>query len=199
MTTVEVKPRASLHELIAVHSHTDGVDEVRKLAALRGGLDAHGVSVLDRAISDWSVDSAMRDLNQAFALDPFVMMAKGWTQVAKVRKAVKSSLGPPAASASAALFKHDLDIKVKPRLVLTVAGVDWCDVDFELKLGLAIESAELELFGGALRSVKLGKVTGSVTVSCRGTPIPAFKRDLKFSTHYEFEPPILAPRSAAAH
>ena len=68
-------------------------------------------------------------------------------------------------------------------------------MDFELKLGLAIESAELELWAGALRAVRLGKITGSLTVSCRGAPIPAFKRDLKFGSHYTFDPPILGPRA----
>jgi hypothetical protein len=196
MSTVEVKPNAKLHELIAVRDHPDGIADVRKLAALRGGLDDKSVIVLDRAIADWSVAGVAGDLEKAFALDPFTMMAKGWSQIANVRKAVKASLGPPAKEERVALLKHDMDIKLKPRLVLTVAGVDWCDVDFELKLGLSIESAELELWGGALRAVGLGKVSGSLTVSCRGAPIPAFKRDLKFDRHYAFDPPILGGRSS---
>lgn len=193
MATTEVLPRASLHELLAIHDHPSAVDDVRRIAALQGGLDEKGVTVLGRAIDDWSVANAASDLEKAFALDPFVMMAKGWTQVSNVRKAVKTSLGPPPVAATAALLKHEIDVKVKPRLVLSVDGVDWCDVDFEVRLALAIDSAELELYGGGLRAIKLGKVGGSVTVSCRGTPIPSFKRELKFRPQYTFDPPILAP------
>ena len=192
MSESDITPKTMLHDLLEIDRQPEGIETVRQLAALRGGLDDKGFIVLGRAVSEWSPKSVEDDLKKAFALDPWAMMAKGWTQVANVRAAVKSSQGPPATTASAALLKHDLDIKIKPRLVLSVGGVDWCDVDFEVKLMLAIESAELELFDGALCALKLGKVTGSINVSCRDTPIPAFKHDLKFRSEYRFDPPVLS-------
>lgn len=192
MSITEVPPKASLHELLALRSHPQSVEDVRRLASFQGGLDAKSVTILDRAVTDWNLATAASDLEKAFALDPFVMMAKGWSQVAAVRKAVKTSLGPPPARADVALLKHDLDIKLKPRLVLSVEGVDWFDVDFEVKLSVAIEAAELALFGGGLQAVQLGKATGAIGVSCRGAPIPSLKRELKFRSQYRFDPPILA-------
>ena len=194
MPTVDVKPGSRMHDLLELRGNADGVADVRRFAALRGGVDA---SLLGRAIADWTPERLNADLEKAFAVDPFKLMAQAWAQIAKVRDAVKKSLGPPPAVASVALLKHDIDAKLRPRLVLSVEGIDWCDVEFELKLALAIESAELELFGGALRAVRLGKVTGSVTLACQGVPVEAFRRELKFESHYEFDPPILGQNSVA--
>lgn len=195
MPTVDVKPGSRMHDLLELRGNADGVADVRRFAAVRGGVDG---SLLGRAIADWTPERLNADLEKAFAVDPFTMMAQAWSQIAKVRDAVKKSLGPPPATASVPLLKHDIDAKLRPRLVLNVEGVDWCDVEFELKLALALESAELELFNGALRAVRLGKVTGSVTLACQGVPVEAFRRELKFESHYEFDPPILGQNSGAA-
>ena len=194
MPTVDVKPGARLHDLIELRGNDEGVADVRKFAALRGRVDA---SLLGRAIADWTPERLNADLEKAFAVDPFALMARAWSQIAKVRDAVAKSLGPPPASASVALLKHDIDARLRPRLVLSVEGVDWCDDEFEVKPALALESAELELFGGALRAVRLGKVTGSVTLACQGMPVEAFRRELRFESSYVFDPPILG-RDASA-
>lgn len=193
MSTVDVKSGSRMHDLLELNGNTDGVADVRRLAALRGGVDG---SLLGKAIADWTPERLNADLEKAFDVDPFALMAKAWSQIAKVRDAVKKSIGPPPTSASVPLLKHDIDAKIRPRLVLSVEGVDWCDVEFELKLALALESAELELFDGALRAVRLGKVTGSVTLACQGVPVEAFRRELKFESRYEFDPPILGRRHA---
>ena len=191
MPSVDVKPGARMHDLLELRGNDPGVAEVRRLAALRGGVDA---SLLGRAIAAWTPERVNADLREAFAVDPFTLMAKAWSQIAKVRDAVTKSVGPPPAPASVPLLKHDIDARLRPRLVLAIEGVDWCDIDFELKLALALESAELELFGGALRGVKLGKATGSVTLACQGIPVEAFRRELKFDSSYTFDPPILGSR-----
>jgi hypothetical protein len=193
VTETDVGPKALLSDLIEVRSHPDGIDQVRRLARLRGGLDGHDSTVLGRALADWSVAGAASELDKAFALDPWGLLATGWNQAVGVRKAIKASLGPPPSSAAASLLKHDLEIKLKPRLVLSIEGVDCLDVEFELQLLLAIESAELEFKVGALAAVNLGKVTGSLTVACRGTQIPAFSRELRFRSAYHFDPPLSCP------
>lgn len=194
MSTVDVKSGSRMHDLLELNGNTDGVADVRRLAALRGGVDG---SLLGKAIADWTPERLNADLEKAFAVDPFALMAQAWAQIAKVRDAVKKSLGPPPATANVPLLKHDIDAKIRPRLVLSVEGVDWCDVEFEVKLALALESADLELFGGALRAVRLGKVTGSITLACQGMPVEAFRRELKFESRYEFDPPILGRESGA--
>ncbi len=196
MITAEVTPKAALHDLLAVHDHPDGIADIRSAAvALRGGIDKKSISVLDRALDAWNLDAVATDLDKAFALDPFALMAKAWNQIAEVRKAVTASTGPPPAPAFVPLLKHAIDAKLRPRLVLSVQGMDWFDIEFELKLALEIESAELELLGGALAAVKLGKVVGGLTLACQGNQVPAFKRNLKFRAQYRFNPPILALRS----
>jgi len=200
MPTVEVKPGARVHDLLELRANADGVADVRRFAALRGGVDG---SLLGRAIADWTPERLNADLEKAFAVDPFALMARAWSQIGKVGDAVKKSLGPPPVAAGVPLLKHDIDSKLRPRLVLSVEGVDFCDVEFELKLALALESAELELFDGALRAVRLGKVTGSVTLACQGMPVEAFRRELRFESSYVFDPPILGhnartPESVAA-
>lgn len=193
MPTVDVKSGSRLHDLIELRGNAGGVADLRRLAALRGGVDG---SLLGRAIADWTPEGLNADLERAFAVDPFALMARAWAQIAKVRAALEKSLGPPPAAASVPLLKHDIDAKLRPRLVLSVEGVDWCDVEFEIKLALAVESAELELFGGALRAVRLGKVTGSVTLACEGMPVEAFRRELRFESGYVFDPPILGSQPA---
>lgn len=194
MPTVDVKSGSRLHDLIELRGNDEGAADVRRFAALRGSVDA---SLLGRAIADWTPERLNADLEKALAVDPFALMARAWSQIAKVRDAVKKSLGPPPVAAGVALLKHDIDARLRPRLVLSVEGVDWCDVEFELKLALALESAELELFAGALRAVRLGKVTGSVTLACQGMPVEAFRRELKFESSYLFDPPILGRQPAS--
>ena len=196
MPTVDVKSGSRLHDLIELRGNDEGVADVRRFAALRGGVDT---SLLGRAIADWTPERLNADLETAFEVDPFALMARAWSQIAKVRDAVEKSLGPPPVSAGVALLKHDIDAKLRPRLVLSVEGVDWCDVEFECRLALALESAELELFAGALRAVRLGKVTGSITLACQGMPVEAFRRELKFESSYVFDPPILGRPPASGH
>ena len=188
MPIVDVRPGARLHDLIEVRGNADGVAEVRRLAALRGGVDS---TLFGRAVADLTPERLSADLEQALAVDPFVLAARAWSQIAKVREAVAKSVGPPPAPARVALVKHEIDARLRPRLVLSVEGVDWCDVEFELKLALSLESAELKLFGGALRAVHLGKATGALTLSCQGIPVQAFRRELRFEASYDFDPPIL--------
>lgn len=194
MPTVDVKSGSRMHELLELQGNAAGAADVRRIAALRGDVDG---SLLGRAIADWTPERLNADLEKAFDVDPFALMAKAWSQVAKVRDAVKKSHGPPPAAASVPLLKHDIDAKIRPRLVLSVEGVDWCDVEFEFKLALALESAELEWFDGALRAVRLGKVTGGITLACQGVPVESFRRDLRFESSYAFDPPILERPAAS--
>ena len=193
MADLDVKAGDRLHDLIALRGSAGGAAEVRRLAALRGGVDG---SVLGRAIADWTPERLGKDFETAFAVEPFALIARAWSQIAKVRDAVTKSVGPPPVAACVALLAHEIDARLRPRFVLSVEGVDWCDVDFELKLALAIASAELELFGGALRAVKLGKVTGSVSLACEGVVVEALRRELRFDASYTFDPPILGVRPA---
>ena len=197
MSTVELTPGGSLHELLALSRSGDGVDEVRRLAALSvGNVDAKDASLLGRKVADWASADLAEELKKAFDPDPFLLMAKAWAQLRKVRKAVEESRGPPAAAKSAALFKHDLDARVEPRLVLSVAGVDWCNIKLGLGLKLSFESALLAFMDGRLTSLKLGSPSGSITLQCEGQEVAMFKREIKLRAAYTFDPPLAWPALA---
>ncbi len=194
MSTVELTPGGSLHELLALSRSGDGVAEVRRLAALSvGNVDAKDASLFGKKVADWASADLAEELKKAFDPDPFLLMAKAWAQLRKVRKAVEESRGPPAAAKTAALLKHELDARLEPRLVLSVAGVDWCNIKLGLGLKLAFESAQLSFMDGRLTSLKLGNPSASITLQCEGQEVAVFKREIKVRAAYNFEPPLAWP------
>lgn len=194
MNTVELNPGRPLHELLSLHGSSDGVNEVRRLAALSvGGVSAKEASLLGKKVSEWATADLSQELQKAFDPDPFVLLAKAWAQVRKLRKAVEDSRGPPPAAKTAALLKHEIDLKLEPRLVLNVSGIDWCTIKLGLTLKLSFESAQLEFNDGRLTALKLGNPTGAITLQCEGQEVAAFKRDIKVHAAYRFEPPLAWP------
>lgn len=198
--TVELQSTGQrLHELLSLHARDPGVGEVRRLATVGvEGVDAEHAKLLGRKVADWSLDKLGDDLRQAFDLDPFELLARGWTQLRGVRRALKTSAGPPPTAQVVALLKHDLEARVEPRLVLQVGGLDWCDVKLALVVKLTVEAAELHFFDAALVDLKLGKPTGSLALLCEGHEVSAFKRSLTLKPAYHFDPPLRWPAPAAA-
>ena len=88
---------------------------------LRGGVDS---TLFGQTVADLTPRRTSADLEQALAVDPFVLAARAWSQIAKVREAVAKSVGPPPAPARVALVKHEIDARLRPRLVLQRRGVD---------------------------------------------------------------------------
>jgi hypothetical protein len=187
----ELNPGASLYELLSLHRSADGVNEVRKLAAVSvGGVDADNAGVLGKKVSEWATADFAQELEKAFEPDPFLLMVKAWSQVRKLREAAQDSRGPPAEKKTAALLEHEIDLTLEPRLVLNVNGIDWCSVKLEVEIKLSFESAQLEFHNGRVSALQLGKPTGSITLKCEGHEIAEFKREIKLHAAYQFQPPL---------
>src|SRR5215217_1993802 len=135
-SAVELKPGEPLHALLVLPDDDgSGLGEVRRLAALDvANVDVRGASVLGRKLVDWPTADLAKELEKAFPMDPFTLLAKAWSQLRKIRKAVEASRGPPPANQSVALVQHEIEAKYEPRLVLEVNGVDW----FSVKLALVL-------------------------------------------------------------
>jgi hypothetical protein len=199
MKPVELKPGQRLHDLLVLHDTADGLHEVQRLASVSvGGTGAEDTQLLGRKLADWAKADLRQELAQAFDVDPFTLLAAGWAQLRKVRKAVKASHGPPPQVQAAALLKHDLEARLSPRLVLNVGGVDWCDLRFTLSLKLTVEAAELSWLDGRLVSLRWVKPVGSVTLQCQGQDLAAFRRNVAFAPEYDFDPPLEWPHPAVA-
>jgi hypothetical protein len=188
-----------LHELLSLHGRDPGVGEVRRLATVAvAGVDAEHAKVLGRQVADWSLERMGDDLRQAFDVDVFELLARGWTQLRGLRRAVQASVGPPPSAQAVALLQHELEARVEPRLVLQVGGLDWADVQLALVLKLRVEAAQLHFFDGALVELKLAKPTGSVALQCEGHEVAAAKRSLTLKPAYRFDPPLRWPENAPA-
>jgi len=195
-STVELKPGQPLYTLLELPSGgSGGVDEVRRLAALSvKDMDASGATVLGRKVDEWPTADLAKEIQKAFPIDPFTLIAKAWGQVRKLRKAIDASRGPPPASQSVALAQHDIEAKFEPRMVLEVNGIDWLDVKLGLTLKMTFESAHLEVLDGKLTSASFGNPAGALTLQCQGHEVAAFKRNIKFAPTYRFDPPLHLPR-----
>lgn len=190
ITDAELAPKQQLHDLLSLHAD-DGAGEVRRLATLGvTGIDAQSTQLLGRKLADWSTDEVKSHLREAFDVNPFELMFQAWSQVRKVHKAAKESLGPPPADRSVPLKQHEIDLKVEPRLVLNVSGIDWCTIQLTLTLKFSFDSAVLDLHGGRLTGLKLGNPTGALTFACEGHEVGQFKRDIKLHASYRFDPPL---------
>ena len=196
-SSVELKPNRPLYHLLELYSPgSSGVDEVRRLAALGvGNVDADGASLLGRKVSEWASADLAKEIEKAFTIEPFTLLAKAWGQVRKVRKAIEESRGSPPKPQSVKLIEHEIDAKLEPRLVLEVNGIDWFDLKLGLALKLSMEWANLELLGGKLTSVSLGNPTGTLSLHCQDQEVAAFKRDIKLDAVYRLEPPLALPGS----
>jgi hypothetical protein len=198
-TPAELVPDKPLHELLSLHAADDGAGEVRRLATLSvGGIDTESTSLLGRKLAKWGTDEVKAHLREAFDVDPFALMLQAWSQVRKVHKAAKESMGPPPVARSAPLMQHEIDLKLEPHLVLNVSGIDWCTVQLALTLKFSFESVVLDLMGGRLTGLKLGNPTGALTFACEGHDVGQFKRDIKLRAAYAFDPPLAWPAAAAA-
>lgn len=193
-SSVELNPGRPLYHLLELQRNGNGVEEVRRLAALSvGNVDADGASLLGRKVSEWASADVAKEIEQAFTIDPFTLLAKAWGQVRKVRKAIESSRGPPPQPQTVALMEHEIDAKLEPRLVLEVNGIDWFDLKLGLALELSVQSARLEFLDGKLTSVSLGNPTGTLSLHCQDQEVAAFKRDVKLRAEYRLEPPMALP------
>jgi hypothetical protein len=182
---------ARLYDIVDVRGTGQGIQRATELAALRVGLvdspDARGIQEKLRHVGPEALSA---QLKRMLDVDLLSLLAGAWGQVRRVRDAAKESLKEPAATQTVELPRHTFEATVKPRLVLSVAGVDWGDVDFELALTATLTSATLSIEAGQLTAVQLGPVTGSVRFSCEGTELREYAREVNLLPAYRLDPPI---------
>ncbi|MBM3341988.1 MAG: hypothetical protein FJY56_07740 [Betaproteobacteria bacterium] len=190
----ELTPASTLHELLSFNLSSAGVDEVRRVAALSVSEGSVGeASLLGKKVSQWASADLAAELTKAFAINPFELLEKAWSQARKLNKAARESCGPPPDVKTEAILAHEVDIKLAPRLVLNVNGIDWCTINLGVTLKLAFDSAQLKFNNGQLTALKLGNPSGKITLKCEGHDIAEFKRDIKVHAEYLFKQPIAWP------
>lgn len=193
-TPVELQPGCRLHDLLVLAPEGPGMAEIRRIAALRvGGVDAREAKVLGRRVADWSVQALAGDIESAFDIDPFSLMAQAWVQLRQVRQTIRDSQGPPAAEKGCGIGRHKLAATIEPRLVLEVQGVDWCDVTLTVELALSFDTVQLVFESGALKEARFGRPTGSVSLKCAGQEVAATKRQVDLQASCRFDPPLAMP------
>lgn len=198
MQATDVKPQQTLYDLFALDG-AGGVGKVRELAALRvGQIDADHASVLRRTLSEWKPQAFASELEKALQPNPFELLAMGWNQFKEVSKAVKLSKGPPRSTQEVALLKHELEVKLEPRLVLSVQGMDWCEVALGVSLVAKFEAVHLKFVNGSLTELALGQPTGALSLSVEHQVVSELKRSLDLKAAYEFKPPLRWPTGRAA-
>jgi hypothetical protein len=188
-----------LYELLAVQSVGPGHERVSELAAVRvGGIEAPDTAAVRALLHRCAPAQLGQEMRKMLDVDLFALLAGAWGQVHKVRAALARSLAEPAREHPVDLPQHTLDATLKPRLVVSVSGVDWCDIDFEVSARLKLSSATLSLQAGCLAALRVGTAEGSLRLACEGTEIREFKRELKLLPEYRFMPPLALGQLAAA-
>jgi hypothetical protein len=189
-TTIQ-RPETRLVDVLDVHRVDAATGRVTDVVALRvGGIDAPDAKSVQEALRKIEPQRLADALHAMLDVDLFKLFVGAWRQLLKVQQAVKKSVGPPAAEQQVDLPRHEVAGKLKPRLVLNLAGVDFADVDFEIALSVSILSARLTIEGGALTAVRFGDTKGTLKLACEGTPIHEYSRELKLLAEYRFSHPI---------
>lgn len=182
--TIE-RPGARLYEVLAVHRVSAGTGRITEIAAARVGLiDAPDAKAVQDSLRALKPQQLADELHKMLDVDLFKLFVGAWRQLHKIKQAVAKSVGPPPTEQLADLPRHQVAGKLKPRLVLSLAGLDFADIDFEIALSVSIQSAKLTIAGGALTVVRFGDVKGTIKLSCEGTEIHEYARELKLLGDY---------------
>jgi hypothetical protein len=201
--TIDASPAATEEKLIdvlRVGHVAPGLDRVSEVAALRvGGIEAPDTAKIAAALKRYSRADFAEELNKLWDIDAVNVIAAAWSGAIKVRAAVRDSLAAPDSDKSVDLPAHKIESVHRPRLVLSVGGADWCQLDFELTLCVSLASARLTLRAGRLVAMRIGVASASLKLECEDIEIKEFKREaLKLAPEHRFEPPLDLSRFAAA-
>jgi hypothetical protein len=180
-----------LYDLVGVDRAPDGIQRATEVAALRVGLvhspDAQSIEEKLRHVRPQVLGAQLKKM---LDVDLLELLAGAWGQVRKVRDAATESLRDPPTEHTVALPGHTFEAALRPRLVVSVGGVNWSAIDFELSVSAALTSVTLHIAAGKLIAVQLGQVTGSVRFSCEGTELSEYARELSLMPEHRLDPPI---------
>ena len=177
--------------LFTVTGRNEAIGEVTEYASLEvAGVEAPDVHKAVKAFKSVSRKDLSEAVERLSDVDVIQVLAQGWSRARKIRSAIAESAAAPGKLKTVDLSEHVIESVHKPRLVLSVAGSDWCQVEFKVSLSLAIHSAQLGLLGGVLTEVRLGPATGKVKMECKGVEIKEFHHDFTLFPAHKLKRPL---------
>jgi hypothetical protein len=185
--------------LFTIAQPNAALDHVQELAAVEvRGVEGPNVSKAIQALKHIGRKDVSDAVAKMWDFDALKVMAQAWSRSQKIRKAIAESVAAPTKPKTAPLSEHVIESRHRPRLVLTIGGADWCQIEFGIVLSLTIESAELTLLAGKLTHVRLGPATGKVKMECKGVEIKEFHHEFKLVPEYPLKNPMDLTGWAAA-
>lgn len=142
------------------------------------GIEAPNARMVSAALRDLQPGELDRQLARMLDCNLFALCADAWSQVRRVRDGLRRSRAEPLKEQPVDLPGHTLEAKLKPSLVVTLAGVDWCHVNFEFTAKLKITAATLQLLNGALVGLRFAGGEALLSLACEGHELQDFKRTL---------------------
>lgn len=199
MDSIERAEDGRLIELLGLHRVGPGHDRVREIAAVRvGGVEAPDAAAVRTLLAAFTPQAFAQRLAGLADVNVFALIAATWGQVLKVHDALARSRAEPQRPVPVELPRHTLEAKLKPSLVLSVGGVDWCHIHFEFTVKLKLVSATLQLQAGRLAAVQFVGAELGLSLGCEGNELREFRRDLHLAPELTFSPPLALSRDAAA-
>lgn len=162
-----------------------------KVAMRVEGVEAPNAAMVSKALRDLDPAEFKQHLMRMFDVNLFAVCADAWSQVRRVREGMQRSMAEPEKEQAVDLPGHTLEAKLKPSLVVSLSGVDWCHVNFELTAKLKLSAASLKLLAGDLVGLRLADCEASLSLACEGSELESFKRTVNLA------PEIQLPRAIA--
>lgn len=189
-----------LFELFSLPSSRDGIKSVQEAVAARIGATAESkdVSAIAAKLAAFKSDTLVASLRQMLNLDVFGIFVGAWRMLDDVNQAAIKSLAPPCEEQKVDLAKHKLEAKLRPRLVVSLHGVDLCDLEFEVCLTADVTAAKLFIANGELIAMQPGPVTGTVALAMRDHELQKWDQDFKLLSTYKFARPWVLHRAGVA-
>jgi hypothetical protein len=158
--------------------------QVRKdgLAAFEGTAALHGVKTLLTAapalLQKHVADSIADALKAALDMRIVDILATAWNTRRELRQYLDRAKYPPDQIVDHALGKHDIRATHKPRLQIMLDNSPLGpEIEFDIAVGLNVESAVLRVQDARIMFARLGKVFGTGTIKCEGATL--FSRPTK--------------------
>ena len=197
---MDLHENTRLFELFSLPTSNDDLKGVHEAVAARIGATAESkdVSAIVAKLAAFKSDAIAGSVRQMLNLDVFGIFVGAWRQLDQVHQAAVKSLAPPREEQHVDLAKHKVEAKLRPRLVVSLHGVDLCDLEFDVRLAAAVTAAKLFIDSGQLTAVQPGPVAGSVTLAMRDHELKTWSQDFKLLETYRFARPWVLHRADAA-
>jgi hypothetical protein len=197
---MDLHENTRLFELFSLPSSGDGLKSVQEAVAARIGASAESkdVSAIAAKLAAFKSDTLVASLRQMLNLDVFGIFVGAWRQLDDVHQAAVKSLAPPCEEQKVDLAKHKLEAKLRPRLVVSLHGVDLCDLEFEVCLTADVTTAKLFIANGELTAILPGPVTGSVALTMLDHELKKWDQDFKLLSTYKFARPWVLQGAGAS-